>query len=74
MRVANVILQWVRNDLHAIDFPVLQMLETFAEKTLKKEKFEELSSMILKELKSKERFNLAVTSDQPRKVPVFGPR
>jgi len=35
-----------------LDFFVLGQIENFADKTLKKDKFEELSSWILKELKS----------------------
>lgn len=53
MRVANVLLQWVRMDFHAIDRIVLGQIENFAEKSLKKDKFEELSTWIVKEIHSK---------------------
>jgi len=36
MRVANVVLQWLKNDFYTIDPQVLASIEKFSEKTLKK--------------------------------------
>jgi len=35
MRVANVVLQWLKNDFYTIDPQVLASIEKFSEKTLK---------------------------------------
>jgi len=79
MRVANVVVQWIKADLHAIDPSILSYINKFAEKELKKDNFVEISQMIHKELyntgrfapfseKEKERFVLT----PPKDIPVFG--
>jgi len=79
MRVANVLLQWIKNDLHTIDSAVLNSIDKFAEKSLKKDNFSEIYQMIHKELhttgrfaplteKEKERFQLTA----PKEIPIFG--
>eukprot|EP01125_Pyxidicula_operculata_P005788 TRINITY_DN2020_c0_g1_i2.p1 TRINITY_DN2020_c0_g1~~TRINITY_DN2020_c0_g1_i2.p1 ORF type:complete len:764 (-),score=149.88 TRINITY_DN2020_c0_g1_i2:55-2346(-) len=72
MRVANVILQWVKSDFHSIDSSVLASIEHFAEKTLKKDKFFQPSTLIQKELHMQERFSINIPSEKlppPSKIP-----
>lgn len=56
MRVVNFIIQWIRQEFHSIDTNVLASIEHFAEKRLKKDKWNDLSKMIILELGSPERF------------------
>eukprot|EP01128_Nolandella_sp_AFSM9_P006635 TRINITY_DN3460_c0_g1_i1.p1 TRINITY_DN3460_c0_g1~~TRINITY_DN3460_c0_g1_i1.p1 ORF type:complete len:1214 (-),score=256.36 TRINITY_DN3460_c0_g1_i1:159-3764(-) len=71
MRVANVLLRWVRLHFHAIDRTVLGQIEMFAEKVLKKDKFEELSTWIVEEIHSQERFSFKDFSSFPDNIPIF---
>jgi len=79
MRAANLVMQWIKNDIHTIDTSVISAIDKFAEKSLKKDNFGEISQMVSKELYSMARFSPfadkekeRIVSSIPREIPIFG--
>ena len=50
VRVANVVLQWIKRDFHLLDPALITKIDRFCEKTLQKDKLVEISKLIQNEL------------------------